>query len=132
VLCAAEGHHGRLIGGIHAVGSETIGPIEILLAPTGPGEDPHIELVGIGAVLAAKDDGLVIGKVIAGGGAADAGLVAGDAILAVDAVRVTVLGFETAIQKIRGAEGTSVTLLVRRAAGGEPANVTVVRKRIKA
>ncbi len=129
VLAAAEGHHGRVIGGL-AFG-ESVGPIEIALSPVAEGEEPRIELVGIGAILAAKDDVLIVGKVAPGGGAAEAGLAIGDALLSIDGIPIVNLGFGGAIARIRGAEGTTVSLLVRRAAGGEPLLIGVVRRPIK-
>ena len=110
---------------------ERNGPIEILLTPTKPGQEPRVELVGIGAVLAAKDDVLVVGKLLPGGGAEAAGLAAGDAIGAVDGVPVAGLGFEGSVQRIRGPENTSVVLLVKKASGGEATNVSVVRRRVQ-
>ncbi|MCC6899219.1 MAG: carboxypeptidase regulatory-like domain-containing protein [Polyangiaceae bacterium] len=129
IFVAASRHHARVIA---VVVDEKLSPIVIELTPTEPGEAPRIELLGIGAVLAAKDDAMLIGKVVAGGGAAEAGLAPGDAILAVDGASVVTLGFEGTIQRIRGPEGTSVSLLVRRGDGGAPGPVVVVRRRIKA
>jgi len=132
IFAAAAGHHARVLGGFSVQGREAIGPVEIELAPTASDEEPRIELVGIGAVLGAKDDALVIGKLVDGGGAAEARLAVGDGILAVDGVSVIGLGFEGAIQRIRGPEGSSVLLLVRGGDGGVPREVLVRRRRIKA
>jgi hypothetical protein len=126
----AAGHHGRIVSGI-VVADADPAPIAVELTPTKTGEEPGIELVGIGAVLSPKDDGLVIGQVIAGGGAAEAGLLPGDAVLAIDGVKVTDIGFEAAIGKIRGPEGSVVVLTVRRAATSEVADIAVPRRRIK-
>jgi len=48
------------------------------------------------------------------GGAAEAGLVAGDLILRIDGRPVAELGFQNAIQALRGPEDSSVQLQVRR------------------
>ena len=53
------------------------------------------------------------------------------ALLGIDGLIVTEIGFEQAVQRIRGPEGSSVVLLVRRAAGGEPAEIVVTRRRIR-
>ena len=82
-------------------------------------------------MLAAKDDVLVIGKTLPGGGAETAGLASGDAIVSVDGIPVKSLGFEGAVQKIRGPENTTVTLSVKKANAGEPTNVSVVRRRVQ-
>jgi len=131
LFVAAAKHHARVVG-FSVKGPEAYGPVDIELSPTEPGEEPRIELVGIGAVLAAKDDAMVIGKVVPGGGAAEAGLVPGDAILAVDGQSVVALGFEATINAIRGPEGSVVALLVRRADGGAPGVIIVPRRRVKA
>jgi hypothetical protein len=126
----AAGHHGRIVSGI-VVAEADPPPITVSLTPTEPGEEPGLELVGIGAVLTAKDDALVIGQVLPGGGAAEVGLAPGDAILAIDGVNVTILGFENAIGKIRGPEDSVVVLTVRKAGAAEAADVAVPRRRIK-
>jgi hypothetical protein len=132
IFAAAAGHHRRLISGLAVDEGGNIGPIEIDLRPVREGEEPALELTGIGAVLAIAGDALVVGRVIEGGGAAEAGLVPGDGIVAVDAVPVVELGFEGSIERIRGPEGTTVRLLVRRAGGGQLQVVDVPRRRISA
>ena len=104
-------------------------PLAIALTPREPGADAHVELTGIGAVLRARGDALDIQQVVPNGGAADAGLGPGDAILAIDGARVTDLGFEGAIGAIRGPEGTIVTLRIRRA--GREVDVVVTRKLVR-
>jgi hypothetical protein len=131
LLVAASGHHGKIVGPIVVRGPEPLGPIEVLLAPTAEGEEPQIELHGIGAVLAAHGDALRIEKVVEGGGAAEKDLRAGDAILAIDGAPVTALGFEKAVVRIRGPEGTFVLLSISRA-GAAPSDVAVPRRRIRA
>ncbi len=128
---SAEGHHGRVVSGI-AVTSEDAPPITITLTPTKKGETPGIELVGIGAVLTPKGDALLIGQTIAGGGAAEVGLGEGDAVLAIDGVNVTDVGFEGAIGMIRGPEGSTVTLTIRKAGAADRIDLVVPRRRIKA
>ena len=128
---SAEGHHGRVVSGI-VVASTDPPPIAIALTPTKKGETPGIELVGIGAVLTAKGDVLLIGQVIPGGGAAEAGLAEGDGVLAIDGTLVTELGFEGAIGRIRGPEGSTVTLTIRKAGAAEAIDIVVPRRRIKA
>lgn len=131
LFASAKDHHSRVLGGLLFRMGERSGPLRIELTPTKPGEDPRVELVGIGAVLAAKDDVLVIGKTLPGGGAEIAGLVSGDAIVSVEGIPVKILGFEGAIQKIRGPENTTVNLSVKKANAGEPTNVSVVRRRVQ-
>jgi carboxyl-terminal processing protease len=54
----------------------------------------------------------------------------GDAILAIDGAPAAALGFEGAVERIRGAEGSVVQLSVRRGAG-EPYELAVPRRRIQ-
>jgi len=111
---AADGHHVRLVSGLQTPPGGTAGPIQVALTPTLPGEEPRREITGVGVSVAPGDDGLVVAAVLTGGSAADAGLARGDAILAVDGVDVSSLGFGGAIDAIRGAEGTTVVLRIRR------------------
>jgi Carboxypeptidase regulatory-like domain/PDZ domain len=132
ITVLAAGHHGRVVSGLVVANDGDVGPIKVELRPTKDGEEPRLELTGIGAVLSAKDDMLVIGQVIDGGGAKEAGIGPGDAILAIDGTTVVEMGFEAAIQRIRGPEGTTVALWVRPANGGELTTIIVVRRRIRA
>ncbi|HYO72427.1 MAG TPA: carboxypeptidase regulatory-like domain-containing protein, partial [Archangium sp.] len=134
---SAEGHHSRIISGIR-VGPEGTAPQVLELRRTEEGEEPQLDMVGIGAVLAPREDALVVGQVFSGGGAAEAGLVTGDAIVSVNGRPVVELGFPDAIQSIRGVEDSLLVLGVRRASApgteGSPApivDLTVKRRRIR-
>lgn len=126
---AAAEHHGRVVSGLDFAGEEHLGPLTIDLAPTRAGEEPRTELVGIGAMLAPRGDGLAILKIFPGGGAELGGLREGDVLLALDGERIVEFGFEPAVQRIRGAEGSTITISGRRASG-EPFEIVVVRRRI--
>lgn len=116
LFVAAAGHHAR-IKQVEARADETVGPLEIELTEVQPGDTPRVELVGIGAVLEARGDALVIKKVLPGGGAAEVGLVPGDGILSIEGQLSVNVGFAGGIELIRGEEGTTVLLSVRRADG---------------
>lgn len=128
----ADGHHSRILGGLQPLPDGNLGPLTVELTPTAQGEVPQVEFVGIGAVLSGRGDGLLIGKVMAGGGAAAAGITEGDAVLRIDGTPVTEVGFETAIQRIRGPEGTTIELLIRSKDGRSEYTLTVTRRRIRA
>jgi hypothetical protein len=130
VLASADGHHARVVG-FTVTDGESPAPVDIGLTPTEKGEEPRVELVGIGAVLSAKDDALVLGKVLPGGGASEAGLAEGDRILHVDGQAVTELGFSGATQKIRGPEGTSVSLGVVKNGSTTEVQLNVPRRSVK-
>lgn len=85
------------------------------------------EVVGIGVGVRGVSDGLVINYVEAGSPADAAGLAVDDLIVAVDGARLGD-GTNADIGKVRGLEGTSVSLRVRRA--GRDFDVDVVRARV--
>jgi C-terminal processing protease CtpA/Prc len=91
-----------------------LGPLTIDLAEVARGEQPTMEYVGIGAVLRASGDAMVIEEVVPGGGAAEVGLLPGDGIVSIKNVPAVTLGFAGSVQLIRGPEGTFVHLTVRR------------------
>jgi hypothetical protein len=129
LMVTADGYHGRVIGGLQARPATPLDVPDIELGARKEGEQARVELVGIGAALAPKGNVIVLGKLAPSGGASQAGLLPGDAILAIDGEPVGDLGFSNAIQRIRGAENTPVAFKIRRADGRE-ADVTVVRRLI--
>ncbi|MFT3772036.1 MAG: sigma-70 family RNA polymerase sigma factor [Minicystis sp.] len=131
IMVAAYAHHIRILSGMSFVDGATVGPITVDLTPTKDGEEPRIELAGIGAQLTVDGDGLRVDKLIPGGGGEAAGLVPGDILLAVDGSSVATLGFDGAIQLIRGPVGSTVRLTIRKA-GGAVVDVVAERRRIRA
>lgn len=131
ITVAAADHNGRIVGGLDVRDGVTLGPLTIELSKVKEGEAPQLELVGVGAVLFAKGDAMVIEQVLPGGGAAEAGLIAGDAIVEIEGVPAAELGFAGSIEKIRGPEGTSVLLQVRRPGEGAVESLHVNRRRIR-
>jgi hypothetical protein len=129
VVAAAFAHHGRILA-LDVLDGERIGPLDIDLAKTAPGEDPQLELVGIGVQLTPRGDALVVEAVVAGGGAAEVGLRPGDEIVSVDGVPVAGIGMEEAVARIRGPEGTVVRIAFRR--DGAKLEVLVPRRRLQA
>lgn len=130
IRVTAEGHHGRILSGVPVPPGETQ-RLDVVLTPVGEGEEPRMELVGIGVNVYPNDEALVIARVLDGGGAQTAGLARGDRILAVDGTPVTALGFRGALERIRGVEGTTVVLRVQRPGSEAPADVPIVRSRVR-
>ncbi len=127
VRATAEGFHRRSASGLRAVEGRSVGPVEIRLnALDSVDEEPEDQIVGIGAALGAQGDALVVNDVIAGGGAAEAGLQSGDLILTIDGRAVSELDFNGVIQLIRGPEGSTVLLTIQR--DGELQTVNVPRR----
>jgi hypothetical protein len=124
IFVAAAGHHARIVSGLEAPSGATLGPITVALRAAPAGEEPRVDLAGIGVSLAPHGDGFTITSVISGGGAERAGLARGDVILGVDGQPVTDLGMAGAVEAIRGPEGTVVTLTVRRGERTETVSVT--------
>ena len=97
-------------------------------------EDLRGEFFGIGATLSAANPdgtGARIEGVMKGRPAQRAGLRAGDVILEVDGEDVTKLPLLDIVAKIRGREGTKVTLKVRREGVPAPLVFELVRERVE-
>ena len=88
------------------------------------------EFGGIGVTLQANNYGAIeVIDVISGAPAERAGMRVGDIILRVDGVDVTSKNVIEVSQKLRGEEGTNVSVAVRR--GGEIRNFTITRELIR-
>jgi carboxyl-terminal processing protease len=87
---------------------------------------------GIGASLQKTKDGLVITAVFDGSPAKDAGLAPGDIILTVDGEDTKGAAIETSVSRIKGAEGSTVTLTVQPKDKRQPVKTyKLVRKSIE-
>ena len=89
------------------------------------GVEGEESFVGIGAEIQYSEAGIEIVSTLKGGGAEQAGLTAGDVIIAIDGEKC-VPGTAEAREKLLGEEGTKVTVTVRRADGSEK-DFTVTR-----
>ena len=87
--------------------------------------------VGVGITVVAAADGsqYEVRAVTKGGPAEEAGVLAGDKILAVDGAAVSEIGADEATNRIRGEAGTTVVLTLERE--GETLDLTVERWRIQ-
>ncbi len=127
----AAGHHARIVSvGQPPPGAAEPPPLRVLLTPLTPGEEPGFELAGIGAALSADGKTLLVRNALPGGGAAEAGLLPGDHIIAIDGRPIIDLGFEGSMNAIRGPEGTSVLLTVTRG-GAAPAPLLAWRRLVR-
>lgn len=85
---------------------------------------------GIGAELGTnEDDQILVVSPLAGFPAEKAGLLPQDIIIAIDDESTDGLSVAAAVRKIRGEEGTAVSLTILRA-GGEPFDVKITRAKI--
>ncbi|MBO5755090.1 MAG: PDZ domain-containing protein, partial [Clostridia bacterium] len=91
--------------------------------------EEETEYVGIGVTVELLADGYAkIIEVANGSPAEEAGLRLGDIIVAVEGVDFALLGYDNAVSKIRGEEGTEVTLTVKR--GDTEISFTMTRKKM--
>lgn len=89
--------------------------------------DYAAQLVGIGIhiIYDAEDSVIEVVNVMPGSPSEKAGLAFGDRIVAVDGESVSALGYQPAVDRVKGAVGTTVTLTIER--GGETFDVGVMR-----
>lgn len=130
ISIAAGGYHPKIEAAMTAVDGQALGPVTIVLTRLAAGEQPTLELVGIGTALSADGDALRVDRVIAGSGAEAAGIVVGDHVLAIDGAPVAPLGVEGAVAKIRGTAGTTVAITLRR--GDQTIQLVVQRRKLHA
>lgn len=126
ISVGAHAYHPRLEGGLVATDGGVLGPLRLAIKKLGDDEQPRIELVGIGVVLAGDGDALRVKAVVPESGAAAAGIVADDHIVAVDGVPVTTLGIDGTVARIRGVPNTTVSVSLKR---GEQVMTLVVERR---
>jgi carboxyl-terminal processing protease len=86
---------------------------------------------GIGAYVTMKDDQITILAPIEGSPADEAGIRAGDIILEIDGEPTAELSLTEAIIKIRGPQGTAVTLLVLHENETEPVEMEIIRAKLE-
>jgi carboxyl-terminal processing protease len=84
--------------------------------------------VGIGVELRSDELGLLIVNVLPGGPAADAHLRAGDHIVAIESKPTAGLPTDEAANRLQGADGTLVNLLIQSLGSPEPHPVTLRRR----
>lgn len=85
---------------------------------------------GIGATVGVRDGQVIIVAPIPGTPAEKAGIKAGDAILAVNGESTEGLSIEEVVLRIRGQEGTSVTVTIRHQGDTQMEDLTIVRAEI--
>jgi len=117
VVVNAAGHHTSFSRVVPVAPNDVTGPVTLDLRPQQEGDAGPVQPVGIGAVLQPQGDEIVVGGFRPGTPAEASGLVPGDQLLEIDGRPIAELGPGGAVEAIRGPEGTSVFLLVRRGNG---------------
>lgn len=127
----ALGYAPRALSGLEVEAGADAGPLELALRPAEDAAGEVYDIVGIGVMVQVEDEVLRVGAVVEDGGAAKAGVLAGDALVAIDGVPVAaLLDFRDAVQALRGREGTEVRLQVVRGEAA-PFEVIAVRARVR-
>lgn len=126
ITIGAGEYNPRIEGGLTATDGGVVGPLKIGLKKLAEGEQPKIELVGIGVKLTADGDAILVEQVVPKGGADAAGIVAGDRIVAVDMIPVTTLGLDGAVARVRGVAGTKLSIGLQR---GDKVETLVVERK---
>lgn len=85
---------------------------------------------GVGMEMDIKNNELVVISPLKGTPADNAGILAGDQIVAIDGTSTQGMDINTAVDEIRGTEGTKVTLSVLRDGWTAPKNFTLTREAI--
>ena len=93
------------------------------------GQRAGLRLSGVGIVMSIRDGKLQVVRALAGSPAAVAGLRKGDLLLAIGGRKTAGMRFDTAIEAIRGLEGTPVRLRIGRGARA-PFDVDVIRAEV--
>ena len=92
-------------------------------------EQKNNSYVGIGVTISAVETGYLIEKVSEGGPAEEAGILAGDVIVAVDGTRVAGMDMDEGKKLVQGKSGTKVEITVSRA--GQEQTISVKRGTVK-
>ncbi len=88
------------------------------------------EVVGIGVNILYQDGNIVVSMPVPGSPADKAGIKAGDIIIAADGINLKDMVFDTAIEHIRGKEGTTVTITIVRSGMEAPIKFTMIREKV--
>ena len=86
------------------------------------------ELAGIGVVLKSAPDGFVVGSVVDGGPAGQAGIKEGDRVVEIDGQPTEGRSLASVVDSLRGKDGSQV--LVRVASGGASTEVVTLKRRV--
>lgn len=88
------------------------------------------EVTGIGVNVFLSDNNIIVSEPIPGSPAEKAGIKAGDIIIEADGFDLRTMEFEAALSKIRGAEGTTVRIKIKRAEISEPLTFDIKREKV--
>jgi hypothetical protein len=119
-----DGYRLKLVSGIHVASGATL-RTDILMTVSDGGAG--MELSGIGAGLGRSAEGIIFQSVYDNDPAARAGLHEGDRVVRIDGEPTDGMSLPDALQRIRGAAGTSVGISVVRPGTDKTLDLTIVR-----
>jgi len=111
----------------------TLDPWTILIPAE---ESESVELMrtgsygGVGSIIRASEEGVMIVEPYENSPAAKAGLVAGDIITKIDSISAKEISIDEASAKMKGVPGTSVSFAIKRLRGGAIENINLIREKI--
>jgi hypothetical protein len=127
IRITSDKYRSRIISGLTTrSGAALVQDVE--LTPRGDGGADN-EMAGVGAVLIPHPRGVAISWLVPGGPAQTSGLQTGDVFSRIDGVDAQTLTMSDCVQRLRGPEGSRVTVVVAREGAGS-IEVVVTRKNI--
>ncbi len=132
IIVEHSGHVARHESGLELAAGERR-TLDFALAPLphgGNANNPPVDMVGIGAMLAVDQGRLVIRGLVPNAPAELAGILAGDELLSIDGVPRAGRPLDEEIEAIRGLPGTTVQLEIQRA-NAAPFMLAVVRSNVR-
>lgn len=128
IRVAQERYRTKIVPGLTTRGGATMNQ-DIELQPRGDGGAGESELAGIGAILIPQPRGVVISWMLQNGPAESAGLHVGDLIARIDGLDAQGLTMSDCVQRLRGPEGSRVSVSVSREGEGT-IEVLITRKNV--
>ncbi|MFO0756807.1 MAG: carboxypeptidase regulatory-like domain-containing protein [Byssovorax sp.] len=128
IRVAQERYRTKIVPGLVTRGLPTLQQ-DVELSPRGDGGAGDSELAGIGAILVPQPKGVIISWMLQNGPAQDAGLRVGDVISRIDGLDAQGLTMSDCVQRLRGPEGSRVSVTVTREGEGT-VEVLITRKNV--
>jgi hypothetical protein len=127
IRVASEKYRTRIISGLTTRnGAALVQDVELTLHVDGGAES---EMAGVGAMLIQQSQGVTVTWVMPIGPGASAGLQVGDVILKIDGNDARALSMTDCVQRLRGPEGSQVSVVVQRDGAGT-VEAVITRKNI--
>ncbi len=128
IRVAQERYRTKIVPGLTTRGGAAMQQ-DVELQPRGDGGAGDSELAGIGAILIPQPKGVVISWLLQNGPAESSGLHVGDVIARIDGLDAQGLTMSDCVQRLRGPEGSRVSVSVSREGEGT-IEVLITRKNV--